>query len=69
MSVHGRVSDYTESWEDRCDTRVWSGDCEHDEATNGDTYLCAYCGKIPVLDHEVRHEIFPHIEGDTDNLY
>jgi hypothetical protein len=31
--------------------------------------LCTACGKVSGLNHEVRHEIFPHISGDTDSLY
>jgi len=64
MSGKERTNVSTEYGEDRCDTRVWSGDCTHDEK-----YLCVSCGKIPGLNHEVRHEIFPHIKGDTDSLY
>ena len=70
MSAYARNTVAGESWEDRCDTRIWSGDCTHEEITDtGDKYQCVACGKIPQLDHEVRHEIFPHIKGDTDNLY
>jgi hypothetical protein len=55
---------------DKCDSRIWSGACEHDKFANiGEKYLCVACGTIPGLDHEVSHEIFPHIKGDTDNLY
>ena len=53
-----------------CDIRVWSKECERsDYATVEDKYLCAVCGKIPDLDHEVRHDIFPHVSGDTDKMY
>ena len=53
-----------------CDVRVWCEACKSsDYKTEGDKYLCASCGKITALDHEVRHEIFPHISGDDDNLY
>lgn len=70
MSGFERTGTYVESWDDRCDTRIWSGVCEHDESSPGsEKYLCVACGKIPVLDHEVRHELFPHISGDTDSLY
>ncbi len=59
----------TEPPPDRCDTRVWSGECAHsDNATGENEYLCALCGTIRNLDHEVRHEMFPHVSGDTDNL-
>lgn len=70
MSGHEKTAIGVESWEDRCDTKVWSGDCAHGETTTaGEKYLCVACGRIPDLNHEVRHEIFPHIKGDTDNLY
>ncbi|GAM09356.1 hypothetical protein OR1_01633 [Geobacter sp. OR-1] len=56
--------------EERCDTRIWSGECKHETTvSNGDNYLCVTCGTIRNLDHEVGHELFPHIKGDTDNLY
>jgi hypothetical protein len=59
----------TESPQERCDTRIWSGQCQQsDNATGENTYLCAVCGTIRVLDHEMHHECFPHISGDTDNL-
>jgi len=52
-----------------CDIRVWCGDCERTEyTTSGDRYLCASCGKILNLGHEVHHEIFPHVSGDGDHL-
>jgi hypothetical protein len=52
-----------------CDVRVWSGTCQTGEdATGGDKYLCAVCGTIQGLTHEVHHEHFPHISGDEDNL-
>lgn len=55
--------------EESCDVRVWCEPCQRsDYTTEGDKYLCASCGKILVLDHEVHHEIFPHIRGDEDNL-
>lgn len=53
--------------EERCDIRVWSGACE--DGTDNDTsekYLCKLCETIPSLDHEVRHEIFPHVSGDYE---
>ena len=54
---------------ERCDTKVWSGECgQGDDATGGDEYLCALCGTVRDLNHEVHHEIFPHVSGDTDNL-
>lgn len=64
-----KVSAETPS-ESRCDTRIWSGDCQRNEfGSLSDKYLCVSCGVIPKLDHEVRHEVFPHISGDEDNLY
>jgi 5-methylcytosine-specific restriction endonuclease McrA len=55
--------------EERCDTRIWSGECQRDDfATGGEEYLCTSCGTLRYLDHEVRHEIFPYVSGDTDNL-
>ena len=70
MSGHEGTKLTAESLEERCDTRIWSGACEHGESTSsGEKFLCVACGRIPDLDHEIRHEIFPHIKGDTDNLY
>lgn len=55
---------------ERCDIHVWSGACEHGEENGtGKGYLCALCENIAVLDHEVRHEIFPHVSGDYENLH
>jgi hypothetical protein len=59
----------TELQPDRCDTRVWSGECaQSDDATGKNEYLCTVCGTIRNLDHEVHHEVFPHVSGDSDNL-
>ena len=55
--------------EEGCDSRVWSGDCQHSDTNKGNEYLCVSCGKIPGLDHQVNHEIFPYVSGDYDNLY
>ena len=53
-----------------CDIRIWCKECERsDYTTVEDKYLCASCGKIIHLDHEVKHEVFPHVSGDTDKLY
>ena len=53
----------------RCDIKVWCQSCERSEYTSeGDKYLCTTCGKIMGLDHEVRHEPFPHVSGDKDTL-
>lgn len=57
----------TESPE-RCDVKVWSGECRHDDVTAGNEYLCSLCGTIKSLDHEMRHEVFPYVSGDTDNM-
>jgi hypothetical protein len=52
-----------------CDVKIWSGSCERSEYSDpGEKYLCATCGKIAGLDHEVHHEGFPHVCGDEDNL-
>ncbi|SNB47356.1 hypothetical protein [Geobacter sp. DSM 9736] len=52
-----------------CDTRIWCEECKRSDYTDsGDKYLCNGCGKIINLDHEVHHEIFPHISGDTENM-
>ena len=52
-----------------CDVRVWCAACERsDYKTEGDKYLCATCGKIVGLTHEVHHEVFPHVSGDEENL-
>ncbi len=57
------------SGEGRCDTRVWSGSCEKSDYRDmSDKYLCSACGTISALDHEVRHEVFPLVSGDYDNL-
>ena len=60
----------TASTEERCDSKIWSGDCQQSNyTTSGEKYLCASCGVISNLDHEVHHEIFPHVCGDDKNLY
>ena len=70
MAVSERIALLTESSEDRCDIRIWSAECKHsDYATKGDKYLCDSCGKIPNLNHEMRHETFPYVSGDADFLY
>ena len=59
----------TELPPERCDTKVWSGECAHSgDTSGGKEYLCTVCGTIRGLDHEVHHEVFPHVSGDTDNL-
>jgi hypothetical protein len=58
------------SGEDKCDIRVWADSCQRSEFnTKSDQYLCATCGTIKELDHEMHHEHFPHLSGDKDNLY
>ncbi|HEY4743541.1 MAG TPA: hypothetical protein VIH45_02705 [Desulfuromonadaceae bacterium] len=53
-----------------CDSRTWSAECLRIEYTDSGTkYLCDVCGKIAFLDHEVHHEVFPHVSGDADKLY
>ena len=52
-----------------CEIRVWSDSCRRSEyTTEAEKYLCAACGKIPVLHHEVHHEHFPHLFGDEDEM-
>ena len=38
---------------ERCDTKVWSGECRSDKATGENTYLCTVCGTIVDLNHEM----------------
>jgi len=55
--------------QENCDIRVWSGACFHRDTTDpGDKYLCSTCEKISKLDHEMKHDNFPYMSGDTDNL-
>lgn len=55
--------------QERCDIKVWSGECrQSDYETGAKEYLCALCGTINDLNHEVHHEMFPHVSGDTDSL-
>ena len=51
---------------ERCDIKTWSGECEHTPGSS--KYLCATCGTIVDLNHEMRHDTFPYMSGDTDNL-
>ncbi|MBJ6723273.1 hypothetical protein [Geomesophilobacter sediminis] len=56
--------------EKTCDTRIWSPDCERgDFKTLDEKFLCVSCGTIPDLNHEVHHEMFPHISGDHSMLH
>lgn len=53
-----------------CDSRTWSPEClRADYTDSGTKYLCDACGKIAVIDHEVHHEVFPHVSGDAEKLY
>lgn len=54
--------------EERCDIRVWSGSCEHGSDSGEDQYLCPLCETVATLDHEVKHDTFPHVSGDYENL-
>ena len=55
--------------EESGDFRIWCKECEKsDYSTIGDKYVCTSCGKNLHLDHEVHHEIFPHVVGDSDKL-
>ena len=52
-----------------CDIRVWDDSCRRSEYTSeGDKFLCAACGKIPVLHREIHHEHFPHLSGDESEM-
>jgi hypothetical protein len=69
MRVKGGKAAATESPAARCDIKVWSGECERSDSRTGKSeYACALCGTIRNIDHEVHHELFPHVSGDTDNL-
>jgi hypothetical protein len=70
MKKSAKKTSTTASPPERCDTRVWSGECSHSSDVSGKKEnLCVTCGTIHKLDHEVHHEEFPHVSGDTDNLY
>jgi hypothetical protein len=59
----------TDLSKERCDIRTWSDSCRRDEYTSAsEKYLCASCGKIMGLEHEMHHEHFPHLSGDKDNM-
>jgi hypothetical protein len=57
--------------EARCDVKVWSPSCVHTTYTQqGDKYLCDSCGKIKDLNHEIGHDMFPHLKAeDESNLH
>jgi len=55
--------------EGRCDSHVWSGDCDHGPGSDsGERYLCARCETVAGLDHEVSHETGSHLSGDYKTL-
>lgn len=55
--------------DDRCDVRIWSGECEHTEYNDlSDKYRCDVCATIPGLNHEVRPATMPYVSGDYNNL-
>lgn len=69
MTKHKEESELKGTSEASCDVKIWAGACQHsDYRAEGDEYLCSLCGKIIGLTHEVRHEGFPYISGDEDNL-
>jgi hypothetical protein len=54
---------------ERCDIRIWSGDCKQDGALSEDEkYLCKPCGKLDDSVHEVRHDFYSYVSGDYHNL-
>lgn len=55
--------------EERCDIHVWSGACDHGDASkDGERYLCDICGSLAETDHEVKHDIGSYVSGDYKNL-
>ena len=64
-----KKQDQTASANNQCDIKIWSGDCRQSSYQSvGEKYLCTSCGTLSHLDHEVIHNIFPHISGDYDRL-
>jgi hypothetical protein len=54
---------------ERCDIRVWSGECKQDDAlSTREKYLCKQCGIIGKLEHEVCHDFYSYVSGDYKNL-
>lgn len=50
--------------------KLWCNECQRgDYVTKDGKCLCPSCGKDLSHEHEVRHEIFPHLAGDTDEMY
>jgi len=56
------------SSEERCDIHVWSDACDHGDGDSEERYLCKFCETITDLDHEIRHEIYPHVSGDYTTM-
>ncbi len=67
--MKGTQTFMTGSSTERCDTKVWSGECRSDSTRGETAYLCTSCGIIGNLNHEMHHEGFPHVSGDSDSLY
>ena len=64
-----KKSSQAASPKDRCDIKIWSGDCRHTSyQSDGEKYLCTSCGTLSHLDHEVVHQFFPYVCGDYDSL-
>lgn len=54
---------------ERCDVRVWSGDCKQEDAPSMSAkYLCTSCGTIDGLEHEVCHDFYSYVSGDYQSL-
>ena len=52
-----------------CGVKVWSSSCERNVYSDqSEKYLCATCGTIEGLKHEMHHEHFPHLSGDSDEM-
>jgi hypothetical protein len=69
MTIYSGKSTMTELSQERGDIKIWSEECRNSSYTNsGDQYLCTSRGIIPALNHEVRHETFPYVSGNYENL-
>ena len=69
MTAYAKTTSGKKASRERCDTKIWSGECESGASPAGDDkYLCKVCGTIVNLDHKVSHEVYPHVSGDYDNL-
>jgi hypothetical protein len=53
---------------ERCDVKIWSGDCDHGKGYKGDRYLCDTCGVIPDSGHKMVHDMGSYCSGDYDEL-